>query len=64
MLALAKRMLRRKEKESIVDAAYNRFAFHDTGLPRWFAEDERRFMRCVYSGLWPGVGGVVDLITC
>ncbi|KXZ53085.1 hypothetical protein GPECTOR_8g77 [Gonium pectorale] len=45
VLALAKRMLRRKEKESIVDAAYNRFAFHDTGLPRWFLEDERRFMR-------------------
>ncbi|GLC72047.1 hypothetical protein PLESTF_001198400 [Pleodorina starrii] len=45
VLALAKRMLRRKEKESIVDAAYNRFSFHDTGLPRWFAEDERRFMR-------------------
>ncbi|GFR43871.1 hypothetical protein Agub_g5000 [Astrephomene gubernaculifera] len=45
VLALAKRMLRRKEKESIVDAAYNRFAFHDSGLPRWFAEDERRFMR-------------------
>ncbi len=47
MLALAKRMLRRKDKESIVDAAYNRYAFHDTGLPRWFAEDERRFMRWV-----------------
>lgn len=45
VLALAKRMLRRKDKESIVDAAYNRYAFHDTGLPRWFAEDERRFMR-------------------
>lgn len=45
VLALAKRMLRRKEKESIVDAAYNRFAFHDTGLPRWFTEDEHRFMR-------------------
>ncbi|PNH12762.1 AdoMet-dependent rRNA methyltransferase spb1 [Tetrabaena socialis] len=45
VLALAKRCLRRKEKESIVDAAYNRFAFHDVGLPRWFAEDERRFMR-------------------
>ncbi|KAG2498835.1 hypothetical protein HYH03_003028 [Edaphochlamys debaryana] len=45
VLALAKRMLRRKDKESIVDAAYNRYAFHDTGLPRWFAEDERRYMR-------------------
>lgn len=26
VLALAKRMLRRKDKESIVDAAYNRYA--------------------------------------
>ncbi|KAL6765538.1 FtsJ-like methyltransferase-domain-containing protein [Haematococcus lacustris] len=45
VLALAKRMLRRKDKETIVDAAYNRYAFHDSGLPRWFAEDERRHMR-------------------
>jgi AdoMet-dependent rRNA methyltransferase SPB1 len=45
VLALAKRMLRRKEKESIIDAAYNRYAFHDTGLPRWFVEDERHHMR-------------------
>lgn len=44
VLALAKRMLRRKDKESIVDAAYNRYAFHDTGLPRWFREDEMRHM--------------------
>ncbi|GAB4820618.1 hypothetical protein N2152v2_007664 [Parachlorella kessleri] len=45
MLALAKKMLRRKVKDDIVEAAYNRFAFHDTNLPRWFAEDERKFMR-------------------
>ncbi len=45
VLALAKRMLRRKEKESIIDAAYNRYAFHDTGLPRWFTDDERKHMR-------------------
>ena len=45
VLALAKRMLRRREKESIVDAAYNRYAFHDTHLPRWFTDDERRHMR-------------------
>jgi hypothetical protein len=47
VLALAKRMLHRKEKESIMDAAYNRYAFHDTGMPRWFTEDESRHMRCV-----------------
>lgn len=45
VLALAKRMLHRKEKESIMDAAYNRYAFHDTGMPRWFTEDESRHMR-------------------
>ena len=32
MLALAKRMLRRKDKESIVDAAYNRWG-GGGGLP-------------------------------
>lgn len=45
VLAIAKKMLRRKDKESIVDAAYNRYAFHDTALPKWFADDERRYMR-------------------
>jgi AdoMet-dependent rRNA methyltransferase SPB1 len=47
VLALAKRMLRRKDKESIIDAAYNRYAFHEDTktLPRWFAEDERHYMR-------------------
>jgi hypothetical protein len=46
VLALAKRMLRRKDKETVMDAAYNRYAFNDEGpLPRWFLEDERRAMR-------------------
>lgn len=46
VLALAKRMLHRKEKESIMDAAYNRYAFHDTEkMPRWFKDDEARHMR-------------------
>ncbi|MEW5303990.1 MAG: hypothetical protein WDW36_006633 [Sanguina aurantia] len=45
VLALAKKMLRRRDKESIIDAAYNRFAFHDVGLPKWFQEDEARHMR-------------------
>lgn len=47
VLALAKNMLRRKDKESIIDAAYNRYAFHDENMPRWFTEDEKRHMRCV-----------------
>ena len=45
VLALAKRMLRRKEKESIIDAAYNRYSSHDVGLPRWFEEDEAKHRR-------------------
>ena len=45
VLALAKKMLRRKEKESIIDAAYNRYASHDVGLPRWFQEDEAKHRR-------------------
>ncbi|KAL4457861.1 hypothetical protein ABPG75_012726 [Micractinium tetrahymenae] len=43
--ALARKMLRRKVKDDIIEAAYNRYAFHDTGLPKWFDEDERKFMR-------------------
>ena len=57
VLALAKRMLRRKEKESIIDAAYSRYANHDVGLPRWFEEDELRHRRCV---LGRGEGGVIQ----
>ncbi|KAL6781160.1 RRM11 [Auxenochlorella protothecoides x Auxenochlorella symbiontica] len=45
MMALAKKMLRRRVKDDIVEAAYNRYAFHDTGLPKWFEEDEKKFMR-------------------
>lgn len=47
VLALAKKMLRRKDKENIMDAAYNRYNFHDEGMPRWFRDDEDRHMRCV-----------------
>ncbi|GMH35380.1 hypothetical protein BSKO_03248 [Bryopsis sp. KO-2023] len=48
VLALAKRFLRRKDKETIIDAAYNRYAFHDEGtLPKWFNDDEKEHMRPV-----------------
>jgi AdoMet-dependent rRNA methyltransferase SPB1 len=45
ILAIAKKMMKRKVKDNIVEAAYNRFAFHDEGLPKWFEADEFRHMR-------------------
>jgi AdoMet-dependent rRNA methyltransferase SPB1 len=44
-LALAKKMLSGKEKHRIVDAAYNRYNFHDTLAPTWFSSEERKFMK-------------------
>jgi AdoMet-dependent rRNA methyltransferase SPB1 len=45
VLALAKKFIRKKSKDELIEAAYNRYAFHDQGLPKWFEEDERKFMR-------------------
>jgi AdoMet-dependent rRNA methyltransferase SPB1 len=47
VMAMAKRMLRRKTKMSLIEAAYNRRSFDDGGanLPKWFLDDERRHMR-------------------
>eukprot|EP00201_Polytomella_parva_P021348 CAMPEP_0175047888 /NCGR_PEP_ID=MMETSP0052_2-20121109/5861_1 /TAXON_ID=51329 ORGANISM="Polytomella parva, Strain SAG 63-3" /NCGR_SAMPLE_ID=MMETSP0052_2 /ASSEMBLY_ACC=CAM_ASM_000194 /LENGTH=905 /DNA_ID=CAMNT_0016311845 /DNA_START=19 /DNA_END=2736 /DNA_ORIENTATION=+ len=47
VLALAKRMLHRRDRESIMDSAYNRFCFHDDNLPSWFEDEEHRFMRAI-----------------
>lgn len=44
-LALAKRMLTGRSKHDIIDASYNRYNFHDQGLPEWFEADERKHMR-------------------
>lgn len=44
--ALAKRMLRKRSRDELLEGAYNKYAFHDAGLPRWFAEDQRRHARC------------------
>ena len=44
--ALAKRMLRGKERWSLVEAAYNKHAFNDDALPRWFEEDQRKHSGC------------------
>ncbi|CAI5478611.1 unnamed protein product [Closterium sp. Yama58-4] len=45
-LAYARRMLRKRERDELVDDAYNRYMFDDDAhaLPKWFADDERRHM--------------------
>lgn len=45
ILALGKKMVRKKDREELIDDAYNRYAFDDDDVPDWFAEDERRFMK-------------------
>jgi AdoMet-dependent rRNA methyltransferase SPB1 len=41
ILALGTKMLRKKSRNAIIDAAYNRYAFNDAeDLPSWFVEDE------------------------
>ncbi|KAM0885358.1 hypothetical protein ACQ4PT_030431 [Festuca glaucescens] len=42
VLAYAHKMLRKKQREQILDDAYNRYMFDDEGLPKWFTEDEKR----------------------
>ena len=45
--ALGKVMLRKKDRNEIINATYNRFSNHDdpTVLPDWFIEDESRHYR-------------------
>ncbi|EEF49423.1 pre-rRNA 2'-O-ribose RNA methyltransferase [Ricinus communis] len=42
ILAYAKKMLRKKQREEMLDDAYNKYMFDDEGLPGWFVEEERR----------------------
>lgn len=46
MLALARKMMDGRSKQDILDSSYHRYAFHDTNMPKWFYEDEKRHMRC------------------
>uniref|UniRef100_A0A5B7BKF2 Putative rRNA methyltransferase n=1 Tax=Davidia involucrata TaxID=16924 RepID=A0A5B7BKF2_DAVIN len=42
ILAYAKKMLRKKQREHMLDDAYNKYMFHDDGLPKWFMDEENR----------------------
>ncbi|CDO97033.1 unnamed protein product [Coffea canephora] len=42
ILAYAKKMLRKKQREEILDDAYNKYMFHDVGLPKWFVDEEKK----------------------
>lgn len=45
ILAYAKKMLKKRSREGILDDAYNRYTFNDEDMPRWFAEDEKKHNR-------------------
>ncbi|CAN1255935.1 AdoMet-dependent rRNA methyltransferase spb1 [Linum perenne] len=42
ILACAKKMLRKKQREQMLDDGYHKYMFDDDGLPGWFLEEERR----------------------
>ncbi|KAI3448025.1 hypothetical protein Pfo_004690 [Paulownia fortunei] len=42
ILACAKKMLTKKQREEMLDDAYNKYMFHDEGLPTWFVDEEKR----------------------
>lgn len=47
ILAYAKKMLRKKQREQMLDDAYNKYMFHDTGLPNWFEDEEKKHRQLV-----------------
>ncbi|XP_073308166.1 adoMet-dependent rRNA methyltransferase spb1-like [Primulina huaijiensis] len=42
ILACAKKMLTKKQREDMLDDAYNKYMFHDEGLPKWFLDEEKK----------------------
>ncbi|CAA7060282.1 unnamed protein product [Microthlaspi erraticum] len=42
ILACGKKMLRKKQREEMLDDAYNKYMFQDEGLPKWFIDDEKQ----------------------
>ncbi|XP_044509137.1 pre-rRNA 2'-O-ribose RNA methyltransferase [Mangifera indica] len=47
ILACAKKMLRKKQREQMLDDAYNKYMFDDEGLPEWFLDEERRHRQAI-----------------
>lgn len=47
ILAYAKKMLRKKQREQMLDDAYNKHMFHDQGLPKWFEDEEKKHRQLV-----------------
>ncbi|KAK4477115.1 hypothetical protein RD792_016325, partial [Penstemon davidsonii] len=42
ILACAKKLLNKKQKENMLDDAYNKHMFYDEGLPKWFVDEEKK----------------------
>ncbi|KAK8529548.1 hypothetical protein V6N13_102456 [Hibiscus sabdariffa] len=42
ILASAKKMFRKKQRDQILDDARHKYMFHDDGLPKWFLDEEKR----------------------
>jgi len=42
ILAYAKKLVRKKQRNQILDDAYNKYMFDDEGLPKWFLDEEKK----------------------
>lgn len=47
ILACAKKMLNKKQREEMLDDAYNKYMFHDDGLPKWFLDEEMKHRQLI-----------------
>ncbi|QDZ22843.1 ribosomal RNA methyltransferase E [Chloropicon primus] len=52
-MVLKKMFLKSKSKRALLESSYNKFAFHDEGLPDWFSQDEAKHMRPAVEELLP-----------
>ncbi|KAE8705183.1 NmrA-like negative transcriptional regulator family protein [Hibiscus syriacus] len=50
VLACAKKMLRKMQRDQILDDAYGKYMFHDDGLPKWFLYEEKRHCQPIKHG--------------
>ncbi|KAH0638849.1 hypothetical protein KY285_035435 [Solanum tuberosum] len=42
ILSVAKKMILKRQRESMMDDGYNKYMFDDEGLPYWFVDEEKR----------------------